>query len=50
VIHSQHGRIYMGVFIDRVPHSGLWRARAGGTYLKADTLCGIKTLIRDSLK
>ena len=43
-------RVYRGVTIDRVPHSGMWRALVGGTYLKADTMAGIKQLIREALK
>jgi hypothetical protein len=43
-------RLYRGVAIDRVPHSGMWRALVGGHYLKADTLGGVKTLIKTELK
>jgi hypothetical protein len=41
--------VYMGVSIDRISHSGMWRALVKGKYRKADTLGGIKTLIKESL-
>lgn len=41
---------YMGVTIDRIQHSGMWRALVKGSYLKADTRAGLLELIREALK
>jgi hypothetical protein len=41
-------RFYRGVTISRIWHSGMWCARSGG--LMADTLGGLKQLIRENLK
>lgn len=41
-------RSYMGVTIERVQHNGLYTALLGGRYLKADTLAGIKQLIKEN--
>ncbi len=37
---------YQGVTIERVTHSGMYRAWGLGGYLFSDTLAGIKALIR----
>lgn len=40
---------YRGVSIGRVEHNGVWTALMGGRYLKADTLTGLKKLIKENL-
>lgn len=43
-------RQYRGVTIDRIAHSGMYSALVPGFgYVKADTLAGIKDLIREYL-
>jgi hypothetical protein len=41
-------RSYMGVNIYRLTHSGMYNALTGSGYVKADTLDGIKQLIREA--
>lgn len=41
-------RIYRGITIDRIPHSGMYSALVPGYgYVMAETLHDIKSLIRD---
>jgi hypothetical protein len=44
-------RVYRGGSIDRAPGSGYWRAFiVGRGWRMADTLAGLKSLIRDTLE
>lgn len=46
-------RVYMGINIERKTTPGYalpWSAYVNGTFVYADTLAGIKALIRDELK